>query len=57
MHLVSVDDVDDAVAKVPGPGGGIVVPTFAVPSVGWLAYARDPEGNLFGMTRMDDRAS
>ncbi|HET9339664.1 MAG TPA: VOC family protein [Casimicrobiaceae bacterium] len=40
------------------PGRGeIVVPTFAVPSVGWLAYARDPQRNRFGVRRRDDRAS
>ena len=54
---VDVDDADDAVAKVPGPGVEIVVPTFAVPSVGGLAYARGPQRNRFGVRRMDDRAS
>ena len=55
--VVSVADVDDAVAKIPALGGAIVVAKFAVPSVGWLAYARDPEGNLFGVMTMDERAS
>ena len=55
--VVSVADVDDAVAKIPALVGAIVVAKFAVPSVGWLAYARDPEGNLFGVMTMDERAS
>jgi predicted enzyme related to lactoylglutathione lyase len=55
--VVSVDDVDVAVARIPELGGAIVVPKFAVPSVGWLAYARDTEGNLFGVMTMDERAA
>ncbi|HVJ73438.1 MAG TPA: VOC family protein [Casimicrobiaceae bacterium] len=55
--VVSVDDVDVAVAMIPGLGGTIAVPKFAVPSVGWLAYARDTEGNLFGLMTMDERAA
>ena len=55
--VVSVGDVDEAVGKIPGLGGEIVLAKFAVPSVGWLAYARDPEGNLFGVMTLDERAS
>ena len=54
---MSVDDVDVAVAMIPGLGGTIAAPKFAVPSVGWLAYARDTEGNLFGLMTMDERAA
>jgi predicted enzyme related to lactoylglutathione lyase len=25
--------------------------------VGWLAYAKDPDGNIFGMMQMDTAAS
>jgi hypothetical protein len=55
--VVSVADVDDAVARIPALGGTVIVPRFAVPSVGWLAYAKDTEGNLFGVMTMDERAS
>jgi uncharacterized protein len=55
--VVDVADVDAAVARIPGLGGAVVVPKFAVPSVGWLAYARDTEGNLFGVMTMDEHAS
>jgi predicted enzyme related to lactoylglutathione lyase len=27
-----------------------------IPTVGWLAYAKDTEGNLFGMMQMDEAA-
>jgi len=55
--VVSVADVDDAVARLGELGGSVTVAKFPVPSVGWLAYARDTEGNVFGMMTMDERAA
>src|SRR5262245_60537124 len=43
-----VASVDEAVDKVTAAGGVIALPKMAVPGVGWLAYAIDPAGNLFG---------
>jgi predicted enzyme related to lactoylglutathione lyase len=33
-----------------------VVPRMAIPGVGWLAYANDSEGNIFGMMQPDTAA-
>jgi len=55
--VVSVADVDDAVARLGELGGSVSVAKFPVPSVGWLAYARDTEGNVFGIMTMDERAA
>lgn len=38
-------------------GGSVVVDTTAVPGVGWLAYAKDTEGNIFGMMQLDPAAA
>lgn len=38
-------------------GGAVVLPKMAVPGVGWLAYFRDTEGNVFGMMESDESAS
>ena len=46
---ISVDDVDATMAKVKAAGGTIALDKMEVPGIGWLAYAKDPEGNLFGM--------
>jgi len=53
---VDVADVAAVAARVPALGGTIAVPKMAIPTVGWLAYAKDTEGNLFGMMRMDANA-
>ena len=50
---VDVPSVDDALAKVAALGGSVALPKMPVPGVGWLAYAKDTEGNTFGMMQMD----
>ena len=53
---VDVSDVDEYIRKVESAGGSIAMPKMAVPGVGWLAYAKDTEGNLFGMMQFDQGA-
>lgn len=53
---VDVSDVDAYAAKVGTLGGTIVVPKMPIPGVGWLTYANDTEGNIFGLMQMDANA-
>ena len=46
---IGVDSLDDAIAATEKNGGIVVVPKVEIPGVGWLAYAHDTEGNVFGM--------
>ena len=46
---VEVASLDEVLGKLPPAGGRVVVPKRAIPGVGWLAYATDTEGNVFGM--------
>ena len=55
--IVGVTDVDAVVAKLPAAGGVLTVPKMPIPTVGWLAYGTDTEGNIFGMMQMDDKAA
>lgn len=50
---IEVENVDAFVAKVTGAGGTVAAPKMPVPSVGWLAYCKDTEGNIFGMMQND----
>jgi hypothetical protein len=43
-------------AKLASAGGAVALPKMPVPMVGWLAYGKDTEGNLFGMMQMDASA-
>ncbi|MDQ2961870.1 MAG: VOC family protein [Pseudomonadota bacterium] len=53
---VDVADVDAAIRKVGDAGGKIVVAKMPISAVGWLAYAHDTEGNIFGIMQMDANA-
>ncbi|HZN60549.1 MAG TPA: VOC family protein [Planctomycetota bacterium] len=46
---VDVKSVDNAISAILTLGGTIVVDKMSVPGVGWLVYARDTEGNIFGV--------
>lgn len=56
---VDVADIDVALDKAAaaGSGGAIVVPKMPVPGIGWLGYAKDPDGNIFGMMQEDPEAA
>jgi uncharacterized protein len=50
---IDVSDLDAMVATAVAAGGVIALPRMPIPTVGWLAYCKDTEGNLFGMMQMD----
>ncbi|HZV64918.1 MAG TPA: VOC family protein [Telluria sp.] len=53
---VDVEDIDAMIAAATGLGGAggkLAVPKMAVPGIGWLAYVKDPDGNIFGMMQAD----
>lgn len=54
---MEVKDLDTFEHAVVNAGGQIAVPRHAIPGVGWLCYARDTEGNLFGLSQPDPAAA
>ena len=54
---VDVSNVDEYFAKALAAGGAAAVPKMPVPSIGWLAYVKDTEGNIVGMMQMDPARS
>ncbi len=53
---VDVEDIDAAISKA-SDGGVLCVPKSPVPGIGWLAYIKDPDGNIFGMMQADTSAA
>jgi uncharacterized protein len=53
---VDVASVDTTAQKVAVLGGTVVVPKMPIPGIGWLAYAKDTEGNIFGFMQSDPAA-
>lgn len=55
-NSIEVDDLDEAAKNVEAAGGQIVVPKMPIPGVGWLAYFKDPDGNIHGLFQNDPLA-
>lgn len=56
VNSVVVTDIDPYLEKVKQNGGEIVVDKHAIPGVGYNAYGRDVNGNLFGIHQDDAEA-
>jgi uncharacterized protein len=54
---VHVADLEGSLKTAEQAGARVVVPKRPIPSVGWLAYCKDPDGNLFGMMQEDPGAA
>jgi uncharacterized protein len=52
-----VPSVDESVASALAHGGSIALPKMPIPGVGWLAYCKDTEGNIFGVMQNDPSAA
>jgi predicted enzyme related to lactoylglutathione lyase len=53
---VDVTSVEEAAQRAVELGGEVVVPRMPIPGVGWLVYAKDTEGNIFGCMQSDPSA-
>ena len=56
-NTIDVKNLDASLANVKSHGGTIIRPKMAVPGVGWMAYIKDTEGNVFGLMENDSKAA
>lgn len=56
VNTLDVENLDATLEAIAANGGTVVVPKMPVPSVGWLAYFKDPEGNIHGAMQPDASA-
>lgn len=56
VNTINVPNLDATLAAVEKSGGKCVVPKMPVPGVGWLAYCKDIDGNMFGVMQPDPSA-
>lgn len=54
---VTDEKIDEVLRRIETGGGKQVVPKTAVPMVGYLAYCKDTEGNVFGLMEADGNAA
>jgi uncharacterized protein len=54
---MSVDSIEDTIAKIKDRGGTVVQDKTAIPSMGWFATCVDTEGNKIGLYTNDPNAA
>jgi predicted enzyme related to lactoylglutathione lyase len=54
---VGVASAESSLAKAVELGAEVALPMMAVPGIGWLCYAKDPDVNVFGMMQADPTAA
>jgi predicted enzyme related to lactoylglutathione lyase len=57
VNSISVDSIDNYAEKIISAGGQIVVPKSSIPTVGYMAYFKDTEGNIHGLWQEDSSAT
>jgi predicted enzyme related to lactoylglutathione lyase len=57
VNTITVASVDESLRAIEQAGGACVLPKMAVPSVGWMAYCKDPDGHIFGIMQPDAAAA
>ncbi|MEO7651651.1 MAG: VOC family protein [Bryobacteraceae bacterium] len=56
VNTIGVDNLDEMIATVQASGGSLAVPKMPIPGIGWLAYCKDLDGNMFGIMQADPDA-
>lgn len=53
---IEIDSIDEILKQGVALGGTIAVAKMPIPTVGWLAYLKDVDGNIFGVMQRDPQA-
>lgn len=56
VNTIDIVSLDETVAAITANGGEVVVPKMTVAGIGYMAYCRDSEGNVFGVMQADTTA-
>jgi uncharacterized protein len=54
---IGVASVDEYMKKALASGATVAIPKMPIRGVGWLAYCKDTEGNIFGLMSEDKNAA
>ncbi|MBL7811877.1 MAG: VOC family protein [Bacteroidetes bacterium] len=56
VNTLDVANIEAILERITNAGGTVVVPKMPIPGVGWLAYFKDPDGNIHGVHQTDTEA-
>lgn len=53
LCTIDVSDIDVSINLINKYGGSIVIPKRIIPELGFQAYCKDSEGNIFGIIKLN----
>jgi predicted enzyme related to lactoylglutathione lyase len=56
INTIAVSSFEESVDKIKAASGTVLTPKMTVPKVGYMAYCKDTEGNVFGIMQQDPKA-
>lgn len=56
-NMIDVSNLEESLENVTTNGGKVIRPKIPVPGVGWVAYIKDTESNIFGLMESDPDAA
>ncbi|MEZ4772958.1 MAG: VOC family protein [Bacteroidia bacterium] len=57
VNTIGVVNLDETIANIRAAGGTIVADKMVIPTVGFMVYFLDTEGNMHGAIEMDESAA
>lgn len=55
-NSIAVVNIDETIKSIDAAGGQVVVPKMPIPGTGWMAFFKDPDGNIHGLWQDDTLA-
>lgn len=56
VNTIEVPAIDDYLILIKKSGGKVLTDKMTIPQIGYLAYCKDPDGNIFGILQPDKSA-
>ena len=56
VNYIVVSNINDFIKKIKDNEGTIITPKQSIPTVGYYAFFKDPENNIFGLMEYDETA-
>lgn len=55
VNILEVADIDDVLTRADRLGATLAMPKTPIPGIGWVAYLKDTESNVFGLMQGESR--
>jgi predicted enzyme related to lactoylglutathione lyase len=56
VNTLGVENIDNTMKDIKANGGQLITEKMPIPTIGWLVYFKDPDGNVHGAMQNDPSA-